>query len=377
MKRTLIFNDYIGGHQLEYVHHLYMDAINKPDNEYYFAVPLKRFQEDSSKFVWPKSSNVKMVYLAEEDLADVHSNYLKKSYHQSKLLRKTIKETNATHVFLIELINFLPCLPFLIRNKTKVSGIIYKINLYRRKNSNLFIRFQDVLKEIIFVRCRVFDKVFILNDKAATMCLNKIYKINKFHFLPDPIIPIQKTSLMDLRSQLNIDDSKTVILHPGGPERRKGSIEIFKAIDKISQDTRNQYTFIYAGRVPNVIKDKFYFYYNKLKDVVQMIVFDEFCSFELLGSLFHTCDAILIPYMETAQSSGIIGFAAQFKKPVIAPKGGLIGKIVKRNHLGILLDSYKCDSIVDYLESPIEWKYVKNDYLETNSVSVFLDIIDI
>ena len=62
MKKTLIFTYHIGGHQLEYIHHLYSDAITKPEKEFVFAVP-ERFKTDSTNMQWKSYPNISFIYI--------------------------------------------------------------------------------------------------------------------------------------------------------------------------------------------------------------------------------------------------------------------------------------------------------------------------
>jgi hypothetical protein len=86
----------------------------------------------------------------------------------------------------------------------------------------------------------------------------------------------------------------------------------------------------------------------------------------------------LIPYKATAQSSGVLGYAAQFKRPVVAPNEKLLGKLVRKYHLGYTLKSSNSEDIAIFLREieiiKIENKIQKN-YLESNSVLNFVNII--
>ncbi len=41
--------------------------------------------------------------------------------------------------------------------------------------------------------------------------------------------------------------------------------------------------------------------------------------------------------METSQSSGLVAYASEFGVPVVAPEAGMVGKLVRRYHLGITI----------------------------------------
>ena len=83
-----------------------------------------------------------------------------------------------------------------------------------------------------------------------------------------------------------------------------------------------------------------------------------------------SCDVILTPYKRINTSSGAIGYAAQFKKPVIATGGGLLGKLVNKYHLGVLISDVSGESIADGIRRFESWHYRNNSYLEKNNIPV-------
>ena len=74
------------------------------------------------------------------------------------------------------------------------------------------------------------------------------------------------------------------------------------------------------------------------------------------------------------QSSGVLGFAAQFNIPLIVPKEGFLGKLVKRNRLGIAYERFEKLYILNALDNakilPLNYAYLKN-----HSIDEFSDII--
>jgi glycosyltransferase involved in cell wall biosynthesis len=373
MKKTLVFDIEMTGHHLEYLHHLYCAAGQKVNEEFVFAFP-ESFDDVSSNFEWPYYSNITIHYLKGYDVVKVKCNILKRSYYLSKLLKKTAKDLQITHIFLIVLMQFLPFLPFFLNKKYKVSGIVYQIYLYRWKQSSVFTKLQDVFKYLSLSNFNIFEKVFLLNENSAPHYLNKKYKTNKFYNLVDPVVPIIGNDIRNMREDLEILNKTKVILHLGTMSKTKGTLEIFEALGVMRKEEYTNYTFIFAGKVQDDIKESFYKMYNKFKDKVQIILFDEFCSFEFMGSLLLTCDIILCPYKRTSQSSGIIGYAAQFGKIVIVPKKGMLAKLVRNYKLGLFFENDTPYGIINVIEKT-EICSPNNNYLEMNSIKNFTKAI--
>lgn len=154
---------------------------------------------------------------------------------------------------------------------------------------------------------------------------------------------------------------------------RKGTLDILSGILLLENEQLKDKTFVFAGKVQNSIREQFYSLMEPAKEKAHILVFDEFCSYRFLYDLCFTCDVIVIPYKDTNLSSGVIGYAALFEKPVIGPGSGLIGKIVKTNQMGITLEN-----ISDYAISKAFQENIvcgRNQYIESNKLNVFVDTI--
>lgn len=370
MDTYLIYCNFIGGHQLEYVHHLYIGAIKHPENVYFFLVP-SDFYKVSNKFDWPNANNISIKVIDNQDIPSKTGGLLKKVYTNCKALRKYVKQYNATHVILISLIEFLPFLPFLLSPSVKVRGILYRIYLYEWRKEGKVKKAQDVIKFKILSKCRVFERVYILNDKKAASVLNKLYTTNKFRYLTDPIVVVDSYHSRNIRTELEIDSEKRIFLHPGGMLRRKGTLEILKALVSLDEDICQKIVVIFAGRVTVEIEEEFRNLYERAKNKVQLVLMEGYLPFERLADLFETSDYVLIPYTDNSKSSGIIGHAAYYHRPVIVAQGGIIGKIVKKWGLGYLLKKADAKSIKEFIKDlPCGYQY-NEEYVKTHSIEAF------
>lgn len=372
--KMLIYSYSITGHHYEYLNHIYKKAINTIDTEFVFILPLG-LKDIIKKLDWPNSENVIIVL---EDFSKLNNKKpIGRSIKLAIKIKKAIKKYNIDHVFLISLMAFLPLLPFIISNKTKITGILYKIYLYNWKQADYTQRIVDIFKYIILTKLAVFEKIFILNDTASANYLNRKYRTSKFEFLPDPFVPIPIANCYDIRTKFGIAVNKKVFLHFGGLTERKGTLEILKAIQLMSIEELQDLCFIFAGKIYIDIKTDFYQIYDTVKNRTQILIFDEFCDFAFLGSLCISSNFLLMPYKETAQSSGILGYAAQFNKPVIAPNQKLLGKLVKRNKLGYLIENSNAKSIANFLKNSEKNRYKINSerYVLENSVENFTNTI--
>ncbi len=376
MRTYLIHTQTIGGHQLEYLHHLYMGALGKTDDSFVFVVP-QRFKDDSCRLVWPVADHIVVDVMKDGEEPPLDCGLLKKGWINSRTIRNYCNKYHATDVITISVMEYLPYLPFLVRN-VRFSGIVYRIYLYEWTEESWSMRLQDVLKYWIISKFRVFHRTFICNDSASAQCLNRLYKTNKFQMMPDPVSSLQSYVGQDLRNELGISKEKICFLHPGSMNSYKNTVGILKALMLLDDKSCKDIVVIFAGQVSKDIKEEFDSLYSKVSSRVQAFLFDGYLTFEKMADLFATCDYVLVPYKVKSQSSGIVGHAAYYGKPVIAVHGGVIGKMVRRWHLGNLLENPSavciCHCIKCVLDDPI-CNTQGNSYLESHSKEMFCNTI--
>ena len=221
----------------------------------------------------------------------------------------------------------------------------------------------------IFVNNKSVERILVLNDQYAVDQLNNIYSTDKFCFLPDPVPNIDMSKVKNIRCELGINPEDNVYLHFGGLDSRKGTLEILDAIALMSEEELEGKVFVFAGRVYKSIHDDFYERYERLKDKVKILVFDEFCDYVFLNNLCYSCDCILIPYKNPNQSSGVIGYASLFQKPVIGPSQGLLGRLIKEYKLGVTIDNIDKEMILESLKKPLNTASI--DYAHSRQILNF------
>lgn len=374
-KKTLIFSHSVEGHFLEYIHHLFHGASLIKDEDFILVLH-PNFQNVKNKLVWNSCTNITIEFIDEKDIEEVKNHKLLKSYILCKILKKATKKHNITNVFLISLMSLMPFLPLFFNRKTNISGIIYMIYLYRWHNSNTVSRVFDTFKYIIFSKSKIFGNVFLLNDKIAPIYLNRKFKSKVFEYLPDPFISVPEGELKNLRLELNISNNKNVFLHFGALAERKGTLEILKAIIESNESVMKNSCFIFAGKISANIKEIFYSILNRAKLKTQIIIYDEFCDYNFIGSLCLSSDFLLIPYKNTAQSSGVLGYANQFKIPLVSPSNGLLGKLVKRYKMGVLLEDCSARGLKKFFQDSDNINLsIKTNYMTNRNVLDFCNTI--
>ncbi len=362
----LIYAHSSTGHYPEYIHHLYTGICKRENIRAIFVVPAA-FRQKMAMFEWPVCDRIQWDFVPDEELP--WSAWYKRNFQFCRVLCRKIRQYHPDESIVLNLEMLMPFLAWMAPRRTKISGILYEIYPYRWNSLSSWRKMAAVVWHRLYAKLSQFHHVFTLNDKSAANFFNHRWHTDHFRFLPDPFNPIRITAPEDFRQKYALGDKK-IILHFGSMGRKKGTLEILKAILAMPKEEASRYAFVFAGVVQPVIRDEFYQLYEKAKSAAKILVFDEFCSYEFIGNWCAACDAILLPYLETYNSSGCIGYAAQFGKPVIAPRSGLLGKLVRKNCLGILMNDVSSESIRCAL-GEIEKAKISRDYLSTNSVENF------
>lgn len=353
-KKVLVFETHVGegGHHLEYLNHLYLKAVEVPETSFVFAVP-EEFEETKKKFTWPQSENISFDFIDDAIVNRIRQlSGLRYCYQISKLASKYIKKHKANETFLISLINYVLFLPFLISCHSKISGILYYVYLYDWKWLNWRKRIEQVLVYLIMTNKSNFKNLFVLNDSSAAAYYNKLYRTNRFSYVPDPVLLPEQIEYKDANLFSRPHDAK-VFLQCGMMSRRKMTIKILDTIESLSGE--DGLFFLFTGKIQKDIKEEFYKKYEAIKECHNIYVKDNHLSYEEMSFYLDACDYVFILYAVVAQSSGFLGHAALHRKPVIAYNRGMIGKLVRKYHLGYTISD----------DSPVALSHVLHEYAKT------------
>lgn len=368
----LIFETSLKGHRYEYLHNLFVYLSKQNKEKAVFLLPFDERIVDWNSVNCP---NVKVEYLAEKEILQCNkSNLLIGSYYKSQILTNYVHKYNATSVFLIFLMLYMPILIFFLPKDIKVSGIIYRSFLWEDSLKKNYLRKAiEWFRYWLMAKSSQVYKILLLNDNKSASVLNARFATDKFIRLPDPYTPLNG-KIVNIKEKLNISKQDNLFIQIGQLSFRKGTLEILDALRLMSSDEVEHNYFFFAGKVASEIHESFYSKVNQLKDKgVHLYIKDKFVSFEFLNSLCSSCDCMLTPYKNTSQSSGAIGYAAQYGKPVIGPSKGLLGYLIKHYKLGYQVNMVCAKELYQAITS-FKRVPVPDDYVKDNQMNDFLKL---
>lgn len=360
----------LDGHRYEYLKNLYDYACREADKRAVFVVPAdERFNTWEAE----KHENVTIDIVGEDDVRRcTEGNLLVASWHKARLVRRYVRKHHASHVFLIFLMLYMPALLVLLPKDATVSGIVYRSFLWEDSLKQSRLRkCMEWLRYGWMARSKKVSQVLMLNDSYSADRLNAKLHTDKFKRLPDPYTPLAG-ELQDVRAELGMNSEDRLFITIGQIDGRKSVIETLDAIALLGEEERKHSWFYFAGRVSGDIKQQFYERLPWLKEKgCHVFVKDEFVSYEFFNSLCASCDCILVPYLNTCQSSGCIGYAAQYGKSVIGPSQGLLGHLIRHYHLGKCLDCITPKTLAEAFTQFAPQK-VPDTYVADNRLGDFL-----
>lgn len=371
-KRVMIYDTSIYGHHMEYLHHIYK-ATEDREADFVFVIP-EDFSKMKGKLVWAERRNVTFDLIPEQKLDNLERGWFKSRWMRAKLCASYIRKHKVQEVFFIELIVQFPFLPLFVPKGVKLSGILYQLIPYEWNRMSIVSKIKCAIEVASYAKSRCVKAPMTLNDSSCACYYNHRFHTDKFIPIVDPVMPLAYKP-QNVRSDLQLNDNDKMLLHFGGMTHRKGTILILEAAKNMTEEQLKDKVFVFAGKVGNDIRDKFYKLIEQLKGKVRIKVYDEFCTFERLADLCHSCDCIVVPYRNYSYSSGVIGYSAQFQKTVIGPSQGILGKLIRRNKLGLTITRFNAESLAKLLIQNESYIERKNDYAEKETVEAFCDTI--
>jgi glycosyltransferase involved in cell wall biosynthesis len=197
------------------------------------------------------------------------------------------------------------------------------------------------LQFCLILRNRQLEQVFLLNDQRMAECLNRWHPRRAiFAPLPDPLPALSKVC-----TTVEVGAGRPYrFLLAGSLTARKGCMEVLRALRRVGTESSRRIELRLVGRFraevgtyrEQVMAEVESI--NEAYDTIEITLDDHFVTHEQLSEEFAAADCVLVPYLQFYGSSGIIGHACRYHKPVISCQDGLIGELVREGGLGLCVD---------------------------------------
>ncbi len=362
----------LNGHKYGFVNNLlhYVGKHRLMDHFVFLINQSAEFQMESSyphvEVVMPDSK--------EQHSLRQETNLLKKSAAEWTFIDQQVRHHQCERLILMELDLYQVAIG---RNITpyKISGIWFRP--YARmvpegpgighKFRFLKSRWQKKMVMKVALRNPALDKIFILNDEEMPGWLDP----TRFFTLPDPWFDYPVLENFQLRKHYNIPENHLVLLQFGYADERKNNENIIAALNQMPHSA---ITLLIIGK----FKPGYEAELNRLKTgSFQLITRDEFVSDEEMESTFRQSDVILRMNVNYFGSSGVVGIAARYNKPVIVSDTGVMAELVKKYALGETVDPGDIPAIAKIFTRYLQASPVIDGtaYRDTHDIRAFAEVL--
>ena len=336
------------GHRKEYVEHIIGYLNSNPEMKPHYIFFLNE-------------NLVKSLEISHDDIIieileckKYHSGILYNNIKHYFLIRKILKTYSSvdTVLFLnIDIYQLMLYFSFLLRRKIDIEGILFlpfhQNPVENIKSSVQVFRKKLLMKGLLLCNNQI-KKIFLLNDAEGVLKLNHIF-FNKqeksvFTYLPDPIdiqCIVQNDTKFELRKKYNIESNRKILLIFGGIDERKNVFNIIEALTKLDKEIQSSICLLIVGKIYLQNKNKLYDLINqtliKYLDIRIMVV-EDYVSDLQREFFFNASDVVLMPYINFYSSSGVLGHAIKYNKPILTSNKGLVNTIITKNDFGISIN---------------------------------------
>lgn len=356
----LIFEYRYEGHYTEYLRHLLNYALETMPGDKVHCILSEKFKKHFNNGTLPTSNNFIISYLSPSDLSSSQatSGTLQPDMKLARHIAQYIRHNSIDKTIFITSSNLLLKVAIQTGTATYLSAIQYIIPRHmenlRKCGDSIWHRCKlrahrciDFLKMQLFALTPQVKALYLLNDEDSVEHYNRLFHTVKFRFLPDPIDCLTSAPADD-----NNKHNKITLLHAGKFHKGKGTFDIIEALMSIAPDQRERFRFILCGR-SEIESDntRAASMMTKLGELMDVEFYNDFVEEEFLHNLYRRADYILVPYHAYWASSGNLGHAASYHKPVIGPERGLLGTLIRKFHLGYTVKELSATGIADTLTS--------------------------
>jgi|GEM_PF-5165120 len=336
--RILLFDNSSGGHHGEFMCYLIMGCQSlHPSAQIHVAINAK-LEPQLRRIADLLLVDISSCHLISLPPSRKGQGVLRQSLHEFFLLRSIVRKIRPNVVYVDAFIRLMIGYPLFwtLPRDVRISGTLYA-PLGERSTRG----FASILLRIKrlwfgqFIKARRIGSIYLLNARERCRELNDQHRTSKFIPVPDPIMPLNTGGPPAAKKER----LETKLLMFGDLRKDKGTFLLLDAIGRLSPPLSQHLHFAFVGRVAEADRHEFETRLAELKRCGWKIDHKQgFLPYDEISPLMQQFDCVLLPYLRTDLSSGVLGHAAHAGIPVLSAGGGLLGQLVKQYGLGVAVD---------------------------------------
>lgn len=271
---------------------------------------------------------------------------LQRYYREWRLFTQYAARLNADYGILMYFDFFQ--IPMLVgpRASCPVAAIYFRptFHYHRLMQPSLKERFKAWRKQIVLRRVLHHLDTLLCLDPLAAEYITEVFKPRaRIKHLADPVktYPDADQKAVALRQQLELDESRRVLLLFGTLDPRKGIYPLLAAVSLLPANLSRRMCLLLIGPTTESHKNRLAAEVSALQATSEahIIYRDAFIPDADVSAYFQLADVVLTPYQHHMGMSNVIVRAAAAQRPVLSSDYGLMGEVVRRYRLGLAVDS--------------------------------------
>ena len=201
------------------------------------------------------------------------------------------------------------------------------------------------------------DVLFSLDSLAVSYMEDNFPTDARILQLPDSFLRYETTDeqLADLTAELQIEQGRKVCMLLGVLDTRKGPLQLLDAAMLLTPEVQSKLCLLLVGSLTDAISEEVIAKVRQINNdtPIQVVLKNEYVSDTIVQRYYEIADVALTTYQRHMGMSSALIRAALAKIPVVSSDYGLMGELVKRENLGITVDTESPSSFADGLSAAV------------------------
>lgn len=280
-------------------------------------------------------------------------------------MRRHLRRSGASSGFFLSLdLLSLPLALGLGARGKPLSGILFRPSVHYRsfdgRKASCRERLRDLRKDLLYrlmLRNPALRRVLSLDPFFPAHAERRYACGQKVQALPDPAQPTAGTATPSGDAAGSLPPDRIGFLLFGYLTERKGPLTLLEALERLTPQIATRIAVLLAGRVDPEIQSRMDAGRRRLAirhPQLWLRVDDRRLERSELQSLVTRSDVVLAPYQRFVGSSGVLLWAANAGRPVLAQDYGLVGRLTRDHRLGLSVDSSDPDRLAAAITQMVE-----------------------
>jgi glycosyltransferase involved in cell wall biosynthesis len=364
-REVLIFEPDVEGHSQEWLQHL-VDFAAAHDRTASIAVlaPPALCAALSRSMPFAPDGRIRFIAMRPREVKLCgHRSLSLAAFSRWWVMRRYLRRSGADVGFFLCLdLLSLPLALGLRADGKPLSGILFRPSVHYAAlgdyRPSLGERLRDLRKDVLYrmmLRNSAVASILSLDPFFPAHAQSHYGHGDKVQALPDPAHP-SADPVAPVAGEVAPQDRVMFLLF-GYLTERKGPLMVLDALRLLPPAVAGRVAVLFAGRVDPAIRDAIASRRETLsreRPELWLSIDDRRLDGAELDGLVRRSAVVLAPYQRFVGSSGVLLWAARAGRPVLAQSYGLVGRLTRDHHLGLVADSSDPAKLAVEIERMVE-----------------------